>query len=67
MANVFNTNEKVVQRFDIKGSWQGRSNTDPHPNSTKKDNDFKKRSPIYLKPMERYHLLKATKEDVKFF
>ena len=51
MANVFNTNEKIVERYDIKGSWHGRSNLDPHPNSTKKDNDFKKRSPIFLKPM----------------
>lgn len=24
MANVFNTKEKIVERYDIKGSWYGR-------------------------------------------
>jgi 1-phosphatidylinositol-4-phosphate 5-kinase len=24
MANVFNTNEKIVERYDLKGSWYGR-------------------------------------------
>lgn len=48
MANVFNTKDKIIERYDIKGSWYGRENLDPHPNATKKDNDFKKRKPISL-------------------
>ena len=24
MANVFNTKDKIVERYDIKGSWYGR-------------------------------------------
>jgi len=48
MANVFNTREKIVERFDIKGSWYGRDNLDTDPSATKKDNDFKKRGPIKL-------------------
>jgi 1-phosphatidylinositol-4-phosphate 5-kinase len=48
MANVFNTREKIVERYDIKGSWLGRETLDKDPTSTKKDNDFKKRSPIFL-------------------
>jgi 1-phosphatidylinositol-4-phosphate 5-kinase len=46
MANVFNTKDKILERFDIKGSWYGRENSDPHPNATKKDNDFKKRKSL---------------------
>jgi hypothetical protein len=48
MANVFNTKEKIVERYDIKGSWQGRTTSDKDPSATKKDNDFKERAPIYL-------------------
>ncbi len=48
MANVFNTKEKIIERYDIKGSTYGRDNLDKDPSSTKKDNDFKKRDPIYL-------------------
>lgn len=43
MANVFNTREKISERYDIKGSWQGRETLDSDPLATKKDNDFKKR------------------------
>ena len=53
MANVFNTKDKIVERYDIKGSWYGRENEDPHPNATKKDNDFKKRRPLEIAPDER--------------
>lgn len=53
MANVFNTREKIVERYDIKGSSYGRETLDKDPTSTKKDNDFKKRAPIYLEDDER--------------
>lgn len=43
MANVFNTNERIVERYDLKGSTYGRENTDTDPNATKKDLDFLKR------------------------
>jgi hypothetical protein len=48
MANVFNTKEKITERYDIKGSWYGRETADTDPLATKKDNDFKKREPLYL-------------------
>lgn len=53
MGNVFNTKDKIVERYDIKGSWYGRENNNPHPNSTKKDNDFKKRRSLALDLKER--------------
>lgn len=67
MANVFNTKEKIVQRFDIKGSWFGRETHDKDPSATKKDNDFKKRDPIYLETEERQRLLKIIRSDADFF
>lgn len=67
MANVFNTKEKIVERYDIKGSWYGRETTDKDPTSTKKDNDFKKRAPIYLDEEEREKLTRAISKDAKFF
>lgn len=53
MANVFNTKQRIVERYDVKGSWIGRETTDIDPLATKKDNDFKKRPPIILQPKER--------------
>lgn len=41
MANVFNTKEKIIERYDIKGSSYSRETKSTHPNTTKKDNDFK--------------------------
>jgi hypothetical protein len=67
MGNVFNTKEKIVERYDIKGSWQGRETADKDPTSTKKDNDFKKRSPIFLEEKQRNNLLNIIKKDAEFF
>ena len=63
MANVFNTREKIVERFDIKGSWYGRDNLDTDPSATKKDNDFKKRGPIKLPYEYKKRLLGIIKRD----
>lgn len=57
MANVFNTREKIVERYDIKGSWYGRETHDKDPTATKKDLDFKKRNPIFINGGERTTLL----------
>ena len=67
MANVFNTKEKISERYDIKGSWYGRQTTDTDPLATKKDNDFKKREPIYLAEEERRKILGIIKRDSEFF
>jgi hypothetical protein len=67
MANVFNTREKIVERYDIKGSWYGRETSDNDPEATKKDNDFKKRNPLVLTEEDRNRLLKIIKKDAKFF
>lgn len=67
MANVFNTKQKITQRFDIKGSWYGRQTTDSDPMAVRKDNDFKKREPIYLAEEERRKLLGVIKRDAEFF
>lgn len=67
MANVFNTKEKITERYDIKGSWYGRETADTDPLATKKDNDFKKREPLYLAEEDRTKLLTAIKKDAKFF
>jgi hypothetical protein len=67
MANVFNTREKIVERYDIKGSWYGRDTADKDPTSTKKDNDFKKRAPIFLEEEERTKLLAIIAKDALFF
>lgn len=63
MANVFNTKGKIIERYDIKGSWYGRENHDPHPNATKKDNDFKKRKPLSLDPDLREQLIITIRKD----
>ena len=67
MANVFNTREKIVERYDIKGSWYGRETHDKDPTATKKDLDFKKRSPIFINGGERTTLLQNIKKDAQFF
>lgn len=67
MANVFNTPEHIVERYDIKGSWYGRENSDPNPKATKKDNDFKKRPPIELSKQDRDKLIRITRKDAEFF
>lgn len=63
MGNVFNTKDKIIERYDIKGSWYGRENSNPHPNSTKKDNDFKKRKPLALDSKDRQKLIKIIRKD----
>ena len=67
MANVFSTKERIVQRYDLKGSWIGRDTTDTDPSATKKDNDFKKRAPIYLQENQRAKLLEIIRRDAEFF
>ena len=39
---------KHSQQPGGKGSWYGRDNHDNDPLATKKDNDFRKREPLYL-------------------
>lgn len=40
MRNIFNTKEKIVERYDIKGSTFERTNPSLNPDATKKDLDF---------------------------
>ena len=67
MANVFNTRERITERYDIKGSWYGRDTHDTDPLATKKDNDFKKRDPIILAEDDRQRLIGIIKRDAEFF
>lgn len=67
MANVFNTKEKILERYDIKGSWYGRETSDKDPMATKKDNDFKQRPPIILDEEERVRLMTIIQKDAEFF
>ena len=67
MANVFNTKEKIIERYDLKGSWVGRETLDRDPKATKKDLDFQKRPPIHLDPTTREDILKVLEEDAAFF
>lgn len=49
MANVFNTKDKIIERYDLKGSTYGRDAHDSGPTVTGKDNDFLRRgSKLYL-------------------
>ena len=67
MANVFKTKQKIIERYDLKGSWVGRENLDKDPKATKKDLDFQKRSPIHLEKEVREDILKVLQEDAAFF
>ena len=67
MANIFNTRAQIVERYDIKGSWYGRENSDPNPKATKKDNDFKKRASLELQDHERDNLMRIIRKDAVFF
>lgn len=40
MENFLNTNDKIIEKYDIKGSTLGRKTEDDDPSATQKDLDF---------------------------
>ena len=45
MGNVFNTKDKIIERYDLKGSTYGRKNMNENPEATLKDLNFLQRMP----------------------
>jgi hypothetical protein len=70
MGNLFNTPLEVHKRFDLKGSWVGRS-VGRHPTDPTvalKDNDFVDRGEtVQVGPELKAHLCTLIRKDVEFF
>lgn len=45
MENFLNTGDKILDKYDLKGSTLGRKNDSNDPNFTKKDLDFLENRP----------------------
>eukprot|EP00928_Gymnodinium_smaydae_P023640 TRINITY_DN19433_c0_g1_i1.p1 TRINITY_DN19433_c0_g1~~TRINITY_DN19433_c0_g1_i1.p1 ORF type:complete len:806 (+),score=184.75 TRINITY_DN19433_c0_g1_i1:62-2479(+) len=68
MANVFNAPVDIHRRYDLKGSWIGRSTTEPgNPGVALKDVDFTRRGErLEIAPPLRDALLAQVKADSNF-
>ncbi len=66
MNNFFNTKDKIVDRYDLKGSWIGRQNTTGH--GVKKDLNFlKDKRSIDIEFDKKVELYRLIEKDVQFF
>lgn len=69
MGNVFNTKEKIIERYDIKGSTYGRTNRSQNPDATKKDLDFINNYPkgiLFENANERNKVVQNLRKDANF-
>jgi hypothetical protein len=68
MANVFATERTIHYRYDLKGSYLGRTagkaKLEAHPEAVRKDLDL--RRPFHVGPTKRRALLKQLAADVSF-
>lgn len=69
MGNLFNTPLEVHRRFDLKGSWVGRSTNCPEdPSVALKDNDFiAQKETVNVGPLAKQIICDQLKSDTEFF
>ena len=72
MGNLFNTPLEVHRRFDLKGSWVGRSTSSEasirDPTIALKDNDFvAHKEDVNVGPIGRQVICEQLKKDTEFF
>lgn len=68
MGNVFNAKERIIERYDLKGSTYGRKNSNENPEATLKDLNFIERMPngIELHPENREQIINILRKDSNF-
>ena len=66
MNNFFNTKDRIVDRYDLKGSWINRENKTGH--GVKKDQNFTKENrTIDIDYEQKVQLYNIIEKDVEFF